>query len=389
MTERTQGQFRWRALALASVGALALGALAQGAPAAHAASAGIDAAAKAPAGSSGELSAVTAVPHSSDVWAIGSVGTVDNAHFFIGHRHRSRWQKVKAPNLGGRYGALNTIAAASARTVWLGGGRQLKASSVATVPTIWRWSGKKFVAQKLPTLSNLSNVVSSISASSATNAWAVGGLYPGPTAAQVAFHWNGKKWSAVTVPSGYSQNLYDVSTSGPNNAWALRSDYLASQTAFVHWNGKQWTENSIAPAGVTLSSVATSSAKLTYATGYSTTTSGGYRSVLLKFNGKTWSKVALAKSISHLLLGQISMHGKSAWVIGVSGARPMILHTTGDAWQAERSPGKGYQLTSVSAGSATHAYAVGDYTAPSSGNPPRTFFAALTGHSWKAEPSKL
>jgi hypothetical protein len=272
------------------------------------------------------------------------VGTQDNATFFVGHLHHGHWQKVKTPKLGGRYGSLTTIAAGSAGSVWLGGAIQLKAGSLVTVPAIWRLKGGKFVAQKLPALSNLSSAVSSISASSATNAWAVGGLYPGATAAQVAFRWNGKKWSAVTVPSGYSQGLYDVSVSGPTNAWALRSDYLASQDTFVHWNGKAWTVGEPAPTGVTL------------------------------------------ESGVHTSLAAVSMHGKSAWAVG-GGAKPVLLHSTGGAWKVGNTPGKSYQLVAVSAATVSRAYAVGSFVIPESANPVKTFFDLFSGHSWKGEVS--
>jgi len=377
-----------RTLAIGSVAIAVLGVLVAGGSVARGAPAGMAARAKPPAASAGELTAVTAVPHSPDVWAVGSNGTVDNARFFVGQRHQGHWRAVKAPALAGRYGSLTTVAAGSARTIWLGGAKQQKAGP-QTMPAIWRLAGKKFVAQKLPALTDLSDSVRSISASSATNAWAVGGFYPGQTAAQVAFHWNGKKWSAVTVPSGYSQTLYDVSTSGPNNAWALRSDYALSQSTLVHWNGKAWTLSTAAPAGVTLTSVATSSAKLAYATGFSTTTGGGYRSVLMMFNGTKWSTVQLAKSLGHAELLAVTMHGTSAWVIGVTATRPEILHSAGGGWKAEDSPGKDYRLFAISAGSASRASAVGYYDVPGSGKPSKTFFESCSARSCTGEPSKL
>jgi hypothetical protein len=381
-----------RKVVLGSVGVVVLGVLAVGGSVAHGTTTEPVIAAKAPAGIKGELSAVAAVPHSSDVWVIGSVGTTDNAKFFVARRHHGHWQKLKTPNLHGRCGSIDTIVAASAKSVWIGGDTQVTChtgSSPTTAPAIWQLKGKKFVAQKLPKLSNLSDSVASLSASSPKDVWAVGGLYPGQTTAQVAFHWNGKKWSAVTVPSGYSQSLYDVSASSPTNALALRSDYLAAQDVFVQWNGKVWTAGDPAPTGFSLAAVATSSAKLAYATGFASTGSPE-KSIILKYNGTTWSNVALPKVGVHSLLSAISMHGKSAWAIGDgNNGRPVLLHTTGGKWKVENSPGKGYQLFSVSAGSATHAYAVGDHVTPGSSNPSKTFFDAFAGHKWKGEPSKL
>jgi hypothetical protein len=368
---------------------LAAGGLASGPSAAHAAPAPMSVAAKAPAGTAGQFTAVAAVPRSTDVWAIGSNGTTDNAHFFVAHFHHGHWQRVKTPNLHGRCGSIDTIAVASAKSVWIGGATQVKChtNQIVIKPAIWRLKGNTFVAQKLPKLNNASGPVNSISASSVNNAWAVGEFYPGVPPAQVAFHWNGKKWSAVTVPSGYSQNLYDVSASGPDNAWALRSDFLAAQDVFVYWNGKVWTVGDPAPTGITLTSVTTSSAKLAYATGISSTGVG--KSVILKFNGTKWSSLTLPKVAAHAGLDAVSMRGKSAWAVGDGSKGAVVVHSAGGAWKTEKSPAKNYQLVSVSAGSATRAYAVGYFDVAGSGNPPRTFFDVRKGHSWKGEPSKL
>jgi hypothetical protein len=369
---------------------LAVGGLVAGPSVAHGAPAPMSVAAKAPAGTAGQLTAVAAVPRSTDVWAIGSNGTTDNAHFFVGHFHHGHWHKVKTPNLHGRCGSIDTIVAASAKSVWIGGATQVACHSgqiAQTKPAVWQLKGNKFVLQKLPKLSNLSDSVDSISATSPHNAWAVGGLYPGATAAQVALHWNGKKWSAVTVPSGFAQTMYDVNASGPDNAWALRSDYSASQDVFVHWNGKVWTVGDPAPTGITLTSVTTSSRTLAYATGIGST--GAERSVILKFNGTKWSSLTLPKAAAHAGLAVVSMRGKAAWAVGDGVHGAVLVHSAGGAWKTERSPSKNYRLVSVSAGSATRAYAVGSYDVAGGGHPPRTFFDVLKGHSWKAEPSKF
>jgi hypothetical protein len=362
---------------------------------AHGATTRPSVATKAPAGRAGELTAVSAVPHSSDAWVIDNDGSEDNAKYFIGRRHGGHLRQVKAPKLGGRCGLINTVAAGSASSVWLGGARQVSCQAgqlVSTAPVIWRLKGSKFVAAKLPKLDKAnSSGVASISATSATNAWAVGGLYPGATAAQVAFHWNGKAWSAVTIPTAYAQGLYDVSTSGPSNAWALQSDYSTSEDSLVHWNGKAWTVTRTEPVGISLSSVATSSAKLAYAVGFrfDPTTGVTNKAIVLKYNGKTWSSVKVPKAAAHAGLSAVAMHGHSVWVIGsTASGRPVLLHSTGGSWKAVKSPGSGYQLLAVSSASSSHAFAVGEHRSGQSGTS-TTYLAALSGSSWKSEPSKF
>jgi hypothetical protein len=381
---------RARAVALGSLGVLMAGILAAGGAAAQGAPHRADAAAaKVPPGiAQATLSAVTAVPHSTDVWAIGGTGSgVDNEHFFTAHRHGGRWKRIKAPKLRGRYGVLDTFAAASPKAVWLGGGIQV--AGIQNLPSIWRWNGKSFAAAKLPKLANGAVDITSISASSATNAWAVGGIYPLGSGGQAALHWNGKKWSAVAFPEGLDfEGLSVVSTSGPDNAWAVRTD-----GALVHWDGKTWSVDGAAPAGAQLTGVATSSPKLAYAVGSKPLPSGHQQTVIMRFNGKTWSTVKVAKSIDLVGLREVTMHGKSAWALGVHftsrSSVPVILHTSGGAWHAQNSPGgRSYEMTSISAASATRAYAAGFYYdfATAQG---RSFFDVFNGHRWNGTPSKV
>jgi hypothetical protein len=51
-----------------------------------------------------------------------NAGGLDNAKFFVAHRHNGRWTRVKLPNLGGRYGFLATVTATSGKGAWIAGG---------------------------------------------------------------------------------------------------------------------------------------------------------------------------------------------------------------------------------------------------------------------------
>lgn len=346
------------------------------------------ASATAPVGTSGALSAVAAVPHSSDVWTTGAAGTgVDHDKFFVARRHHNRWQRVKTPNLGGRFGNLNAVAAASAKAVWIAGARQVQRTQA--LPAIWRWTGKRFRAQKLPKLFRGAAAVRSMSASSSTNAWAVGSLdlaRGGP----VALHWNGKKWSGVAFPGGpLGEPLVAVSTSSASNAWALRQDGV-----LVHWNGKVWSEHGKAPGEVQLVAIATSSPKLAYAVGFTLGSNARFRAAILRFNGKRWSRVRLAKGANYGLLLSVAMTGRSAWTVGSNTTArefhlPVLLHSTGGPWKSQQSLGRAFALNAVSSGSGGRAYAVGSYTQGAVVQVNRTFFELFDGHSWQGAPSEF
>lgn len=362
-----------RKATVGSLGALLVGVLAAGGSA-HATPHHAVAKAKVPPGAAADFRAVAAVPHSSDVWAFATTGTVANLHYFVGHRHHGRWSRVKLPKLGGRYAQINAIAAGSGASVWLAGGRQ--SAGIQNLPSIWRWSGKKFVAMKLPRMQACACDISSVSASSATNAWAVGSIdtITGTFSTNVALHWNGKKWSAVS--NIYGVDFTEVSTSGPDNAFATDGANL------YHWNGKAWTQYATPPAGVSVFDIATSSPKLAYAVGeHVNLPSGNTPPAVLRYNAKTWSMVRLPKHIGELPLLSVSMHGKSVWAAGYH----VALHSTGGAWQ-KQVLGRNYSLGAVSAVSPTHAYAVGAWT---NQVVLKSYFEVFNGHSWKAAPSKF
>jgi hypothetical protein len=374
--------------ALGSIGVLVMGMVVAGGTAAHSApQVGVAAAVagKPPAGTSnGSFVAVAAVPHTTDVWTIGTIENELNGAPFEARRHHGHWQRFNGPKVG-NFGAVNAIAAGSSKAVWIAGARPHHGPN--TLPAIWRWSGKKFVVAKLPKLRSGEFAITSISASSATNAWAVGMMFRPGSNNEVGLHWNGKVWSAVSLPP--DSDATAVGTSGPLNAWAISDD----GTTLLRWNGKVWSEAAFTPPGVVVNAVATSSPHLAYAVGARLSKTGSYLTVVRRFDGKTWSSAPLGAGARMAQLVSVSIHGTSAWAVGDHLAKnfllPVIVHTAGGTWLGQHAPGSkvdDYSLSAVSAGSAKRAYAVGQVT---------TQFAELTsfdvynGHAWKGEPSKF
>ena len=349
--------------------------------------------AKAGRATAGDFNGVAAVPHSSDLWAIGGTPTkyVGVTRPFAARRHNGRWQRFSGLNVGAADagGGLSTVAVGSKSAVWVGGDVQYK-KTIQDLPAIWRLKGKRFVRAKLPNMENGVASITSISASSARNAWAVGGAYVLPAGTLAAFHWNGKTWSTVPMPEpSFDQTPVSVSTSSTTNAWATDGSNL------FHWNGKLWTTDGTAAAGVQLSSVATSGPKLAYAVGFLSKSTGGYSTVIMRFNGTSWTTLKLAKGTAGDSLRQVSIVGKSAWAVGTYNnvkadtSSPAMLHTTGGQWKSQKTEGAKYILSSVSAASAKRAYAVGTYLHGTTYRVAYTFLDVYNGHSWKSAPSKL
>jgi hypothetical protein len=319
---------------------------------------------KAPLSVLGELNAVATVPHSSAIWTVATNGSPSFPKYFELYGKPGHLKRAKPPKLGGRYGSIQAVAAASSKEVWLGGGRQ--AIGIQELPAIWRWTGKRFIGVKLPAMEDGAVAITSISASSPTNAWAVGTTTLIPSGTDVAFHWNGKRWSAVSIPFDFTA----VSTSAPNNAWGFVGDH------FMHWNGKVWAADGMAPTTVSIFDIATSSSKLAYAVGENSTN----RPVILKFNGTSWSSATLGKGIGYLQLLRITMHGTSAWAEG-SGAHTVILHSSGGTFTHETTFGSSDDILGLAAASGSRAYAVGRRV--NANIYPHAFVAQCNGHDCK------
>ena len=94
--------------------------------------------------------------------------------------------------------------------------------------------------------------LSGVSSTSDTDAWAVGYCCAAPNflgAKPVIDHWTGTAWSQVSVPpTGYNTNvLTAVSASSTTDAWAVGRSEPYRYTFYplaMHWNGTAWSVSS-------------------------------------------------------------------------------------------------------------------------------------------------
>jgi hypothetical protein len=332
---------------------------------------------KAPPGTAGDFLAVSAVPHSSDLWATGENRA--GSGWFVARRHNGKWQREKVP--GGL--SVATIAAGSAKVIWAGG------STRNFGPWLGRWHGTTLSTVKLPALETVGSIVS-ISASSANNAWAVGRLNTASTPiTAVAEHWNGKTWKAVPLPVGVP-SLASVSTTSVTNAWAMTD---GPANTLVHWNGTSWKVSATAPTSVSLEAIATSSPKHAVAVGSIQHIVSGIeqpKTYILRFNGSKWTHVASPNPFDYAFLNSVTMRGASVWAVGgavdFETIRNVVLHSTGGKWRTQSSGLPPGSLAGVSSESAKRVYAVGN-RGPEAAL--RTALTAYNGHEWKAQPAKI
>ncbi len=168
-----------------------------------------------------------------------------------------------------------------------------------------------------------------VSATSATNAWAVGEF-------GFIFRWNGSSWARQSTPS----------TTTLNTVWGFSAtDAFASgeNGLMLRWNGSSWNSMSF-PSSANVYSLWGTSASNVYAS-----TEAGE---VLRFNGSSWSVVT---SVSVPLW---SVFGSAANNVFVSGENGTLLRFNGSTW-ANVPTSTSATLTGVWAGAANALSIVG------------------------------
>jgi hypothetical protein len=251
------------------------------------------------------------------------------------------------------------------------------------------------------------NVLNGVSASSQSDAWAVGSLCCSPVRhsglGTLTEHWNGTAWSIVPSPDTVLNDdvLTAVADVSPTNAWAVgevnQSSFKTRHPLIVHWNGTSWSTVA-APSNVPIAellAVNADSASDVWAVGDDQHGSG----VILHFNGVSWSSFAApALAGGETLQGVKAFSPTNVWAVGgrFSGCansigKTLILHFNGTAWSIVPSPSpdpKGNVLAAVGGFSATNVWAVGcqGLSETTTGVPPgtRTLTEHWNGTTWSA-----
>ena len=153
--------------------------------------------------------------------------------------------------------------------------------------------------------------LTSVAATSAGNAWAVG--YSGT--GTLILHWNGKTWTRAPSP-GVHGELNGVAAAG-SVAWAVgiaTPSHGPGKTLIERWNGRAWTRvTSPNPEaygdlyGVAIVSPGNAWAVGTYGNGL-----GSFNTLIEKWNGRTWTR-ASSPNEAGPLNGVAATSARSAW----------------------------------------------------------------------------
>ena len=197
-----------------------------------------------PVGYLRDTSAVSA----SDAWAVGGTSWWNPSHTLALHWNGSSWTVVTTPNQGGS-AIFNGVAATSASNAWAVGsiGPGPGVTTSAEEPLIEHWDGSAWTAQTFAVPTD-GGTLTAVSAVSATNAWAVGhtgGEGQGTGQTTLIEHWDGTSWTRVTSPNatGVTNEVNNVTIISTNDVWAVgvAQSSGVGHALTMHWNGSAWS----------------------------------------------------------------------------------------------------------------------------------------------------
>ena len=249
------------------------------------------------------------------------------------------WADLPAPQLSPGAVQMGGIVAFSERDIWAVG-QQSSADNAKSRTLTMHWDGARWSVVPSPNGSDgpaSKNNLYAVAGSSGNDIWAVGAYAPdGAHFKALAMRWDGAAWAIVSMPDpgALDTTIYDVSASGPDDAWAVGSYLAGEQTdakmMILRWNGVAWARVETPPAAThNLLTVKALSRDEAWAAG----------TQVLRWNGKSWSIEDTPEGYTGGYLDGIAIAGpKSVWVVGNDGNDAVLLFWDGARWAGARLP---------------------------------------------------
>jgi hypothetical protein len=245
------------------------------------------------------------------------------------------------------------------------------------------------------------NMLNGVSASSATDAWAVGSLccsIRNSGTGALLEHWDGSQWTAVLGPDARFQDevLNGVADMSPSDAWAVgrvkQSGYAGGTPLILHWDGSSW-QTVQPPTGVTGELRGVSSDMLGGAWAVGDDGHGHALALRCSVTGCATVSLPQAGPVSRLR-GITSFAASDAWAVGDSGNMTLVMHWDGATWSVVPSPNPDKDvdvLNAVGGAGGSDVWAVGRMARneADTGVPPGTRSLAMhwDGNTWNAFPA--
>jgi hypothetical protein len=140
-------------------------------------------------------------------------------------------------------GMVGDVVAISPADAWAAGELLDKAQNPIARPYVLHWNGARWSAVTIPGGSGY--FAAEVLASSASNVWVLTAFRQQFPNREVVFRFDGRRWYMIVVPV----NVLRLLVLGPANAWAVGagSTHCTSTaktanctTVILHWNGSRW-----------------------------------------------------------------------------------------------------------------------------------------------------
>jgi hypothetical protein len=308
------------------------------------------------------------------------------------------WTVATVPQTGN-----NTILlGAAARTstdAWAVGEQFAAAGQAPPPPVSYHWNGSAWSIVATPPL-GVSSALLAVSASTATDAWAVGfsvlGRHDDGTLIE---HWNGTAWSVNSslVVTGFVAELTGVADLSPTDAWAVGE---GNSALVEHWNGSSWSSVAIPDPDFTPGtgqSISASSPTDIWVVGTTVnTTTGATTAEALHFNGTAWAVVPMQQPGTNTptIAAVTAVSATDAWAVGedigatsAPGGSTLIEQWNGANWSIVPSPTPGADpgLTGVAARGSSDVYAVGNNLPSINGGVVQGLILRWNGSTWSQD----
>jgi len=279
----------------------------------------------------GALQGVAATSASS-AWAVGYTGTPERPKTLIVAWNGKTW--AKAPGFTPVTGELSGISAVSAKNAWAVGFTGSPTTSPRTL--LLHWNGKTWAAVTTP--KPVGGTLAAVTAA-ASYAWADGSTSAG---AALIWHWNGKAWAqSPTAGAPGHVALLGVAASSAGSAWAVGANAKGTgpRGISMFWNGTAWAKTSAPTTGnlnaVTTVPGGTAGGGTAWAVGTNLSTDA-FSTLIMRWTGKAWSRVASPTPTGYGSLTAVAATSPgSAWAVGSTGlsdSKTLILHWNGKTW---------------------------------------------------------
>jgi hypothetical protein len=246
-----------------------------------------------PAGSDNSFLYGVTCASASDCWAVGQSAIGSLIQTLIEHWDGTAWSITPSLNASTTTSALNDVTCASASNC-MAVGHYTNAIGIDQT-LIEHWNGVLWTIDitAANTDSMKSNVLNSVTCTSASDCWAVGEYInntPLPNIYQTLVeHWNGTSWAIVGSPNSsatqdnFLNGIMCVSTSDCWGVGHYINDGSTNQTLIEHWDGISWalvpSPDTLSTQNNTLNGVACASPSACWAVGYY----GGGETLVLRY----------------------------------------------------------------------------------------------------------